>query len=151
MLILNRVKLSESFKFVQRQPLAQLATRGSVSRIRIGTTLSATLKEFDIKMLWPALSTSSLYILCLIGGYSLSLKGSDRHTPQLFVTFSLTLFPAMYRMDTGSRAELDSSHTTPAEFAKTVGWIIQCTYVNGETVRLNGGGHVPAFLSKPYV
>jgi len=34
----------------------------------------------------------------------------------------------------------------PQEFAKTVSWIIQCTYVNGETVRLNGGGHVPAML-----
>jgi len=35
---------------------------------------------------------------------------------------------------------------TPGEFAKTVRWILDCAYVNGETIRLTGGGRVPAFL-----
>lgn len=34
----------------------------------------------------------------------------------------------------------------PAEFAKTVRWILECAYVNGETIRLTGGCRVPAFL-----
>ncbi|KAF8074600.1 3-hydroxy-acyl-CoA-dehydrogenase [Lyophyllum atratum] len=35
---------------------------------------------------------------------------------------------------------------TPGEFAKTVRWALDCAYVNGETIRLTGGGRVPAFL-----
>ncbi|KAG6825875.1 hypothetical protein H0H92_002031 [Tricholoma furcatifolium] len=35
---------------------------------------------------------------------------------------------------------------TPGEFAKTVRWILDCAYVNGETIMLTGGGRVPAFL-----
>ncbi|KAG5637243.1 hypothetical protein H0H81_005288 [Sphagnurus paluster] len=35
---------------------------------------------------------------------------------------------------------------TPEEFAKTVRWVLECAYVNGETVRLTGGARVPAFL-----
>ncbi|KAG6910068.1 hypothetical protein DXG01_013518 [Tephrocybe rancida] len=35
---------------------------------------------------------------------------------------------------------------TPGEFAKTVRWALECAYVNGETIRLTGGGRVPAFL-----
>jgi 3-hydroxyacyl-CoA dehydrogenase/3-hydroxy-2-methylbutyryl-CoA dehydrogenase len=34
----------------------------------------------------------------------------------------------------------------PEEFAKTVRWILDCAYVNGETIRLTGGGRVPGFL-----
>lgn len=30
------------------------------------------------------------------------------------------------------------------EFAETVKWIIECAYVNGETVRLSGGVRLPA-------
>ncbi|KAG6855904.1 hypothetical protein H0H87_009507 [Tephrocybe sp. NHM501043] len=35
---------------------------------------------------------------------------------------------------------------TPGEFAKTVRWALECAYVNGETIKLTGGGRVPAFL-----
>jgi len=34
----------------------------------------------------------------------------------------------------------------PFEFAKTVNWIIDCPYVNGETIRLSGGGRLPGKL-----
>ncbi|KAG6834716.1 hypothetical protein H0H93_007847, partial [Arthromyces matolae] len=32
------------------------------------------------------------------------------------------------------------------EFAKTVRWILDCAYVNGETIRLSGAGRLPAKL-----
>ncbi|KIY70130.1 3-hydroxyacyl-CoA dehydrogenase [Cylindrobasidium torrendii FP15055 ss-10] len=34
----------------------------------------------------------------------------------------------------------------PSEFAHTVKWIIECPYVNGETLRLSGGGRLPGKL-----
>ncbi|KDR70867.1 hypothetical protein GALMADRAFT_254482 [Galerina marginata CBS 339.88] len=34
----------------------------------------------------------------------------------------------------------------PEEFAKTVEWILECPYVNGESVRLSAGGRLPARL-----
>ncbi|KAG6859319.1 hypothetical protein C0995_009727, partial [Termitomyces sp. Mi166 len=34
----------------------------------------------------------------------------------------------------------------PAEFARTVRWILDCPYVNGETIRLSGAGRLPAKL-----
>ncbi|KAJ7065302.1 3-hydroxy-acyl-CoA-dehydrogenase [Mycena amicta] len=34
----------------------------------------------------------------------------------------------------------------PPEFAQTVRWVIECPYVNGETIRLSGGGRLPARL-----
>ncbi|KJA27927.1 hypothetical protein HYPSUDRAFT_197497 [Hypholoma sublateritium FD-334 SS-4] len=34
----------------------------------------------------------------------------------------------------------------PYEFAKTVSWILDCPYVNGETIRLSGGGRLPGKL-----
>jgi 3-hydroxyacyl-CoA dehydrogenase/3-hydroxy-2-methylbutyryl-CoA dehydrogenase len=34
----------------------------------------------------------------------------------------------------------------PYEFAKTIRWILDCPYVNGETIRLSGGGRIPAKL-----
>lgn len=32
------------------------------------------------------------------------------------------------------------------EFAQTVRWMIDCAYVNGETVRLSGGSRLPGKL-----
>ncbi|KAF8872846.1 3-hydroxyacyl-CoA dehydrogenase [Gymnopilus junonius] len=34
----------------------------------------------------------------------------------------------------------------PYEFAKTVTWILDCPYVNGETIRLSGAGRLPGKL-----
>ncbi|KAG5643850.1 hypothetical protein DXG03_009533 [Asterophora parasitica] len=34
----------------------------------------------------------------------------------------------------------------PPEFARTVRWILDCAYVNGETIRLSGAGRLPAKL-----
>ena len=34
----------------------------------------------------------------------------------------------------------------PEEFARTVMWVLDCAYVNGETVRLSGAGRLPAKL-----
>ncbi|KAL0953658.1 hypothetical protein HGRIS_004860 [Hohenbuehelia grisea] len=34
----------------------------------------------------------------------------------------------------------------PREFARTVRWIVECPYVNGETIRLSGAGRLPAKL-----
>ena len=34
----------------------------------------------------------------------------------------------------------------PREFAQTVKWILECPYVNGETIRLSGGGRLPGKL-----
>ncbi|TFK69299.1 3-hydroxyacyl-CoA dehydrogenase [Pluteus cervinus] len=34
----------------------------------------------------------------------------------------------------------------PREFAETIRWVLECGYVNGETIRLTGGGRVPAKL-----
>jgi 3-hydroxyacyl-CoA dehydrogenase / 3-hydroxy-2-methylbutyryl-CoA dehydrogenase len=34
----------------------------------------------------------------------------------------------------------------PEEFARTVAWVLECPYVNGETVRLSGAGRLPAKL-----
>ena len=32
------------------------------------------------------------------------------------------------------------------EFGQTVKWILECAYVNGETIRLSGGSRLPAKL-----
>jgi NAD(P)-dependent dehydrogenase (short-subunit alcohol dehydrogenase family) len=32
----------------------------------------------------------------------------------------------------------------PREFGQTVKWILECPYVNGETIRLSGGSRLPA-------
>lgn len=34
----------------------------------------------------------------------------------------------------------------PEEFAKTVMWIVDCEYVNGETIRLSAGARLPGKL-----
>jgi 3-hydroxyacyl-CoA dehydrogenase/3-hydroxy-2-methylbutyryl-CoA dehydrogenase len=34
----------------------------------------------------------------------------------------------------------------PHEFAQTVKWILECPYVNGETIRLSGGSRLPGKL-----
>lgn len=34
----------------------------------------------------------------------------------------------------------------PREFGQTVKWILECPYVNGETIRLSGGGRLPGKL-----
>jgi 3-hydroxyacyl-CoA dehydrogenase/3-hydroxy-2-methylbutyryl-CoA dehydrogenase len=34
----------------------------------------------------------------------------------------------------------------PQEFAQTVKWILECPYVNGETIRLSGGSRLPGKL-----
>jgi len=34
----------------------------------------------------------------------------------------------------------------PPEFARTVRWILECPYVNGESIRLSGAGRLPAKL-----
>lgn len=34
----------------------------------------------------------------------------------------------------------------PEEFAATVKWILDCSYVNGEVIRLTGGGRIPSRL-----
>ena len=34
----------------------------------------------------------------------------------------------------------------PYEFAKTIMWILDCPYVNGETIRLSGAGRLPGKL-----
>lgn len=34
----------------------------------------------------------------------------------------------------------------PEEFARTVRWILDCPYVNGETIRLSGAGRLPGKL-----
>ena len=34
----------------------------------------------------------------------------------------------------------------PEEFARTVRWVLECPYVNGETIRLSGAGRLPARL-----
>ncbi|KAF9459309.1 3-hydroxy-acyl-CoA-dehydrogenase [Collybia nuda] len=34
----------------------------------------------------------------------------------------------------------------PKEFAATVRWVLECAYVNGESIRLTGGSRVPASL-----
>ncbi|KAJ7036538.1 3-hydroxy-acyl-CoA-dehydrogenase [Mycena alexandri] len=34
----------------------------------------------------------------------------------------------------------------PSEFAQTIRWILECPYVNGETIRLSGAGRLPGKL-----
>lgn len=34
----------------------------------------------------------------------------------------------------------------PHEFATTVRWILECRYINGETIKMTGGGRLPARL-----
>jgi len=34
----------------------------------------------------------------------------------------------------------------PSEFAAAVRWVVECAYVNGETIKLTGGGRLPARL-----
>jgi 3-hydroxyacyl-CoA dehydrogenase / 3-hydroxy-2-methylbutyryl-CoA dehydrogenase len=34
----------------------------------------------------------------------------------------------------------------PDEFARTLRWILDCPYVNGETIRLSGAGRLPGKL-----
>jgi len=56
------------------------------------------------------------------------------------------------RMPEKTRASLDKEVVFPRrfgraeEFAETVRWMIECGYMNGETVRLSGAGRLPGRL-----
>jgi 3-hydroxyacyl-CoA dehydrogenase / 3-hydroxy-2-methylbutyryl-CoA dehydrogenase len=56
------------------------------------------------------------------------------------------------RMPEKARAGMRNSLVFPrrlgaaTEFAQTVMWIISCSYVNGETIRINGGARLNAKL-----
>lgn len=67
--------------------------------------------------------------------------------PGAFSSRMTDIMPAKTR-----RSLLDAGTVFPKrfgnadEFAQTVKWIIECGYVNGETIRLSGAGRLPGKL-----
>lgn len=66
------------------------------------------------------------------GPFTTALTGQLSDKVRIAMNKSAVLYPRRYG--------------TPQEFAKTVRWVLECAYVNGETIRLTGGGRIPAFL-----
>ncbi|KAL0579499.1 hypothetical protein V5O48_002541, partial [Marasmius crinis-equi] len=70
----------------------------------------------------------------------------------------MTIAPGVFsstmtdKMPEKTRRSLQSDFVFPKrlgqgqEFAQTVKWILECSYMNGETIRLSGGGRLPGKL-----
>ncbi|KAF8236652.1 NAD(P)-binding protein [Tricholoma matsutake] len=63
-------------------------------------------------------------------------------TTPLTDTFSKRVHKGL--LDTG--VLFPRRYGTPEEFAGTVKWVLDCPYVNGEVIRLTGGGRIPTRL-----
>jgi NAD(P)-dependent dehydrogenase (short-subunit alcohol dehydrogenase family) len=68
------------------------------------------------------------------GGFDTPMNGLNKYPREVMDSLMkrMTLFPPRF------------GH--PEEYASTVMWILQCSYVNGETIRLTGGSRLPPSL-----
>ncbi|KAJ4470161.1 3-hydroxyacyl-CoA dehydrogenase [Lentinula aciculospora] len=64
--------------------------------------------------------------------------------PNVFVSSMSDKLPQKARRSLESDLVYPKRFGHPAEFADTVKWILECAYVNGETVRLSGASRMPA-------
>ncbi|KAJ3813477.1 3-hydroxyacyl-CoA dehydrogenase [Lentinula aff. lateritia] len=64
--------------------------------------------------------------------------------PNMFVSSMTDKLPQKARRSLEGSLVYPKRFGQPFEFAQTVKWILQCAYVNGETVRLSGASRMPA-------
>jgi 3-hydroxyacyl-CoA dehydrogenase / 3-hydroxy-2-methylbutyryl-CoA dehydrogenase len=67
--------------------------------------------------------------------------------PGIFDSSMTANFPVKTRKSLENESIFDPKRFgQPEEFARTVRWILDCPYVNGETIRLSGAGRLPGKL-----
>jgi 3-hydroxyacyl-CoA dehydrogenase/3-hydroxy-2-methylbutyryl-CoA dehydrogenase len=66
--------------------------------------------------------------------------------PGVFVSNMTANFPDKVRRNLEEGIAYPRRFGHPEEFAKTVKWILDCTFVNGETIRVSGGGRLTSKL-----
>ena len=64
--------------------------------------------------------------------------------PGAFITPMLKLMKPKAQESISRNLLFPSRMGEPREFGQTVKWILECAYVNGETIRLSGGSRLPA-------
>lgn len=64
--------------------------------------------------------------------------------PGAFITPMLSLLNLKTQRSLSRNLLFPRRMGDPREFGQTVKWILECPYVNGETVRLSGGSRLPA-------
>ena len=66
--------------------------------------------------------------------------------PGAFITPMMSLMNSKTQRSLSRNLLFPRRMGDPREFGQTVKWILECPYVNGETVRLSGGSRLPAKL-----
>jgi 3-hydroxyacyl-CoA dehydrogenase/3-hydroxy-2-methylbutyryl-CoA dehydrogenase len=66
--------------------------------------------------------------------------------PGVFITPMMSLMNPKAQRSLSRNLLFPRRMGDPREFGQTVKWILECPYVNGETVRLSGGSRLPAKL-----
>lgn len=66
--------------------------------------------------------------------------------PGAFASAMTKRFPEKTRASIIRELEFPKRFGEAHEFAQTVRWIVECAYVNGETIRLSGGARLPGRL-----
>ncbi|KAF5384612.1 hypothetical protein D9757_007491 [Collybiopsis confluens] len=64
--------------------------------------------------------------------------------PNMFISSMTDKLPMKARKSLEDALVYPRRFGVPVEFAETVKWIVECVYVNGETVRLSGASRMPA-------
>ncbi|KAJ3786489.1 3-hydroxyacyl-CoA dehydrogenase [Lentinula aff. detonsa] len=64
--------------------------------------------------------------------------------PNMFVSSMTENLPQKVRQSLENDLVYPKRFGQPVEFAETVKWILECAYINGETVRLSGASRMPA-------
>ncbi|KAJ3718851.1 3-hydroxy-acyl-CoA-dehydrogenase [Lentinula raphanica] len=64
--------------------------------------------------------------------------------PNMFVSSMTDKLPLKARRSLENDLVYPKRFGQPEEFAETVKWILECAYVNGETIRLSGASRMPA-------
>jgi 3-hydroxyacyl-CoA dehydrogenase/3-hydroxy-2-methylbutyryl-CoA dehydrogenase len=66
--------------------------------------------------------------------------------PSAFTTPMVTIMKPKVREGISRNLLFPRRMGEPREFGQTVKWILECPYVNGETIRLSGGSRFPGKL-----
>jgi NAD(P)-dependent dehydrogenase (short-subunit alcohol dehydrogenase family) len=66
--------------------------------------------------------------------------------PSAFTTPMVTIMKPKVRKGISRNLLFPRRMGEPREFAQTVKWILECPYMNGETIRLSGGSRFPGKL-----
>jgi len=66
--------------------------------------------------------------------------------PGAFITPMVAMMPKKAHTSISRDLLFPRRMGEPQEFAQTVKWILECPYVNGETIRLSGGSRLPGKL-----